>query len=293
MRNEKEMFDLILKTAQDDPRIRAVYMNGSRTNPNVKKDIFQDYDIVYVVTEIKSFLADNNWIDIFGKRLYMQLPEALDKSLGKNIDTDNCYGYLIQLADGNRIDLHLQTADFSKDEILKDRLCTILLDKDNLLPDIPPASDIDYHVKKPTQAEFTACCNEFWWILNNVGKGLWRDEITYALDMINFHLRPELVKMLSWHIGIKTDFSCSVGKSGKYMNDFLAKNIWDRFLDTYSTAKADAVWNSVFTAVDLFNETAAESALSLNYMYDKDEAQNSRAFLLHTFKLPKNAKEVL
>ena len=47
MRTEKEMFDLIISTAQSDDRIRAVYLNGSRTNPNVPKDIFQDYDVVY------------------------------------------------------------------------------------------------------------------------------------------------------------------------------------------------------------------------------------------------------
>ena len=51
MRSEKEMMELILSVARKDERIRAVYMNGSRTNPNVKKDIFQDYDIVYVVKE--------------------------------------------------------------------------------------------------------------------------------------------------------------------------------------------------------------------------------------------------
>ena len=39
MRSEKEMFDLILGTAKQDARIRAVYMNGSRTNKNVRKDI--------------------------------------------------------------------------------------------------------------------------------------------------------------------------------------------------------------------------------------------------------------
>ncbi len=293
MRNEKEMLDLILKTADSNPEIRAVYMNGSRTNPNVKKDIFQDYDIVYVVNEIKTFLDDENWIDIFGERLYMQLPEALDKSLGKDVDTDNCYGWLIQLADGNRIDLHLQTVTFAKNEILKDKLCIILLDKNNILPDIPPASDIDYHIQKPSQIEFSACCNEFWWILNNVGKGLWRGEITYVMDMINFHLRPELVKMLSWHIGIKTEFSCSIGKSGKYMNSFLAEDLWNRFLATYSAAKTDSVWNSVFTAVDLFDETAVKSAFSLKYIYNTNEAQNSRSFLLHTFSLPKDAKEIL
>ncbi|MCP1223181.1 aminoglycoside 6-adenylyltransferase [Sebaldella sp. S0638] len=293
MRSEKEMFDLILKTADNDSRIRAVYMNGSRTNPSIKKDIFQDYDIVYVVTEIKTFLDDENWIDIFGERLYMQLPEAMDNALGKNTDLDNCYGWLIQLADGNRIDLHLQTESFAKKEILKDKLCIILMDKDKLLPDIPPASDIDYHVKKPAQIEFSACCNEFWWIFNNVGKGLWRDEITYATDMINFYIRPELVKMLSWYIGIKTDFSCSVGKSGKYMSSYLEKDIWDRFLKTYSAADIESLWNSVFITADLFDEIAVESAHSLNYTYDTNEARNSRTFLLHTFHLPKDAKEIL
>ncbi len=34
MRTEKEMMELIQRTAEEDSRIRAVYMNGSRTNPN-------------------------------------------------------------------------------------------------------------------------------------------------------------------------------------------------------------------------------------------------------------------
>ena len=40
MRSEEEMFDLIISTAQKDDRIRAVYMNGSRTNKKVKKAIY-------------------------------------------------------------------------------------------------------------------------------------------------------------------------------------------------------------------------------------------------------------
>ena len=42
MRTEQEMMDLIMDVAKKDERIRAVYMNGSRTNPNATKDIFQD-----------------------------------------------------------------------------------------------------------------------------------------------------------------------------------------------------------------------------------------------------------
>ncbi len=35
MRTEHEMFDLILTIAKNDVRVKAVIMNGSRTNPNV------------------------------------------------------------------------------------------------------------------------------------------------------------------------------------------------------------------------------------------------------------------
>ena len=62
MRTEQQMFDLILTTAKEDERIVAVYMNGSRTNPNVPKDIFQDYDIVYVVRETRTFRDDPDFI---------------------------------------------------------------------------------------------------------------------------------------------------------------------------------------------------------------------------------------
>ena len=38
MRNEEQMYALIMDTAKADARILAVYMNGSRTNPNVPWD---------------------------------------------------------------------------------------------------------------------------------------------------------------------------------------------------------------------------------------------------------------
>ena len=35
MRNEKEMYDLFLKFAENDDRIRVVTLEGSRTNINI------------------------------------------------------------------------------------------------------------------------------------------------------------------------------------------------------------------------------------------------------------------
>ena len=90
MRSEAEMYELILGVANADSRIRAVYMNGSRTNKNVPKDIFQDYDVVYVVTETKSFIEDKEWISNFGEIWFMQYP---DEHPDYPSDKENFYGW--------------------------------------------------------------------------------------------------------------------------------------------------------------------------------------------------------
>src|SRR5690606_37461898 len=148
MRSEQDMFDLILDVARQDERIRAVYMNGSRTNPNAPKDIFQDYDIVYVVTETASFISDPNWVHVFGDLLIMQEPDKLDQAFGKEVDVDRSYAYLMLFADGNRIDLHIETKESMLERYQSDKLTVPLLDKDQCLPAIPDPTDRDYHVKK-------------------------------------------------------------------------------------------------------------------------------------------------
>jgi|SRR5690625_2963106 len=104
LRSEREMMQIILNVALDEERIRAVGMNGSRTNPNAPKDPFQDYDIVYLVTDVQSFINDSRWIDVFGERIIMQIPEDMamfPAELGGR------YSYLMLFEDGNRIDLIL------------------------------------------------------------------------------------------------------------------------------------------------------------------------------------------
>lgn len=290
MRSEKEMFNLIIGTAEKDDKIRAVYMNGSRTNKNVKRDVFQDYDIVYVVKENKPFYEDKHWIDIFGERLYMQRPDELDRSIGMDMDFDKCYGWLIQFKDGNRIDLHVVPVEEAN--VTDDKLCVILLDKDGILPEIPEPTDEDYRVKKPTQNEFFACCNEYWWCLNNVAKGLWREEIPYVHEMLYSCVHPQLAKLLNWKIGFETDFSVSTGKASKYMNLYLPDSVWDRFLNTYANGRLEDIWNSVFIMCDLFNETARELESRWGLIYNEEEAQASYGFLKHVHTLPKDAKEI-
>ena len=290
MRTEGEMLERILSTAKEDDRIRAVILEGSRVNPNAPRDIFQDYDVVYVVGETESFQRDRSWIDRFGERLYMQYPE--DHPVYPS-DRERCYGWLIQFADGNRLDLHVSTPDWVLENDAKDSLFSVLLDKDGLFAGRAPADDSAHWVKKPDQLLFSATCNEFWWCLNNLCKGLWREEISYAQWCMNALLRPQLLELLSWKAAIPSDFHISVGKCGKYLPNFLEKDLWEGYLSTYCGGQQGEMWDAGEMLCTLFHKTALDVAQSLGFDYDLEEAQNSWGFFRHVRALPRDAEEVL
>ncbi|KON89931.1 aminoglycoside adenylyltransferase [Sporosarcina globispora] len=288
-RTESDMMNLILTTAKEDERVRAVILNGSRANPNVKKDVFQDYDIVYVVREIESFTCDHSWVDVFGERVMMQMPE--EKVLPP-ADGHGRFAYLMQFMDGNRIDLTLIPAEKMVELRAPDSLSVLLLDKDGLIGSFPPASDRDYLIKKPSAKEYEDLCNEFWWITMNISKGLWRRELTYAMFMHEQINRNVLITMLEWKAGIGTDFTKSAGKAGKYLPDFLPADEWEQFQATYSDAEFEHIWEALFTMCPLFRKAAVEIAEKLGFEYPFEDDKRVTAFLMHVRSLPADAPSI-
>lgn len=247
MRSEKEMLDLILNVAQNDDNVRAVIMNGSRVNPNAKKDPFQDFDIVYFVRDVEPYKRNKAFIRPFGELMILQTPEDMIDPPAEN---DGHYSYLMQFMDGNRIDLSFYSLE-NINTRLADSLTVVLLDKDHLIPELPPASDRDYLPKKPTAKLFDNCCNEFWWMNTYVAKGLWRGELTYTKSVLEV-VREELMKMLIWYFGVQTGFQKSSGKLGKYFKELLDPDLWRLLEKTYPDSQAEHIWDSLFVMGGLF-----------------------------------------
>lgn len=277
MRTEDEMYDLILGIAQKDSRVRAVYMNGSRTNPNAPKDSYQDYDIVYVVDEFDTFTADHSWIDIFGDRLMLQMPEAMREPSGAGH-----FNWMMLFTDGNRLDLTL--IPIQKLELIaNDSLSIALLDKDGILPPFPESSDKDYIVKPPSELFYLSCCNNFWWCLQNVAKGIARTELPYSMMMYHNIVREELHDMISWYIGLTTSFQVSSGKMGKYFKRYLPPEIYEQYLNTYSDCDYNNLWKAIWTSCDMFGSLALQVANHFGYSYNKQEEENMRIYMNHAY----------
>ena len=285
MRTEEVMLTLITTIAEQDERIRAVMMNGSRVNPAAKRDIFQDFDIVYFVTEIDSFLADHTWIDCFGERMIMQMPEAMADPPPMN---DGHFAYLMQFMDGNRIDLTLFPLALLPTFILES-LSRMLLDKDGRFPALPPPTDRDFLPTPPTAKAFADCCNEFWWVATYVAKGLWRGELPYAKALLDGAVREQLLKLLTWHIGVKTDFKQGAGKFGKDLQRQLQPDLWAMVEKSYADAAYDNNWEALLIMCDLFRQVAVPMAERYAFSYPHGDDQRVSAHLRHVRALPKTA----
>jgi len=274
MRTEQEMMELILRVANDDERIRAVSMEGSRANPAIKKDQYQDYDISFYVHDIRPFFNNPEWaLEKFGKPLIMQMPEAM-----RYPDGDGHFNYMMVYPDGTRLDL-----SFHPELYIDDGEPSItLLDKDNgngLRPVLPPPNDAIYHIKPPSPLFYYSCCNNFWWCLNNVAKGIARDELPYTMNMLNTVVRVELHDMIYWYIGTQHGFDLSAGKDGRFFKQYLPSEIYSKYTETYSSGDYTDIWRSVDVMCDLFHLLAITVAPHFDFTYKQDEEDGIREYL--------------
>lgn len=287
MRSEEEMMALIMDFVAADPNIRVAVLIGSRANPNVKKDIFQDYDIGCYVANVDAYKTDRTFLEHFGEIMIMQIPEDMADPPPAN---DGHYGYLMQFTDGNRIDL-----GFAPIESLSEKqgsLTKVLVDKDGIVGDLRPPSDKDFLPEEPTEKSFYDCCNEFWWVCPYVAKALWREELIHSKSLIEEIIRPQLMKMVTWYFGIKTGFKKAPGNNAKYIKPALEPELWLKLDGTYVDSRFENTWESLFAMGDLFRTISQYVVNTYGFGYSDEDDRRVTEYLRHVRQLPKDAKEI-
>ena len=149
MRTDQEILGLILQIAKK-LQVDAVALSGSRTNPKVQTDEFQDYDLVYVVDDIDNLTSDLSWLDQFGKRIIEQHNILGNRRL-----------YLMLFEDGNWIDLTLCPKDHIQEWVESEADFTVLEDPKGLFVPHSPSPE-RFWTSPASETDFEKSYNEFW-----------------------------------------------------------------------------------------------------------------------------------
>ena len=278
MRNKEEMIKLIMDVAINDERIRAVTMEGSRASKNATHDQYCDFDICYIVSDIREFTKDNKWVEIFGEILIVQYPMDWYSHPYNYAGHDN-FAYLIQFKDGNRIDLTLiDVCNIDKEQGYREPRI-VLLNKDNFKELKQINDESVFYIQKPSEMEYYNTCNEFRWLSVYISKGLCREELYYAKYAYDVLMMEMFIKMLNWKIGVDNDFNVTTGDHSKYLKRFLTLEEMKRFHSVFPNGTYEDIWSKLYVIYDYFAEIAKYVGEALKYNFDAKETEEVRIFL--------------
>ena len=259
MRAETEMLDLILQTVKTI-QVKAIAMSGSRTNPKTLKDEFQDYDVVYVVENLDELITDLSWLDRFGKRIIEQEVTLGHRRL-----------YLMLFEDGNRIDLTLCPKDRIQEWVDSEAGFTVLEDPNGLFEPYSPSPQ-RFWTNPASAIDFENACNEFWWVSAYVVKGIYRNQIIYAIDHLYGICQQEFLKILAWQVASARG-KVDIGKNYKYLFQYLPAEKEKEFSNLLDFSSIDKITQSLLATMQLFHREAQRLAQKLGFDYDKEVAE--------------------
>jgi len=272
MINNDHFLKSIIDFSKKDDNIRAALLTSSRANKNAETDFLSDYDIELYVNDIRVIKKNDEWINSLGK-VIIRWPLYPRATLG-----DKWITRLLLFENGFRVDFQI-TDD--KNARLKniDYGFEILVDKDNILTNLPKPTHSQYNIKKPEREDFELLVNEFWWNATYVPKYLWRDELPFAKMMMGQSVQDKYLRtIIEWYIGFHNNWNVNTGVYGRYFKKYLNLKIWEKYEKTYSTADLEENWTSFFVALDLFGELAKELSQQLGYEYPYQMEESMKTF---------------
>ena len=264
MRTDTEMMNLILQIA-DTLEVEAIALSGSRTNPQATKDEFQDYDVVYIVDDLEELISDLSWLDQFGNLLISQ----------HNV-VDHRRLYLMLFEDGNRIDLTLCPKEYIQEWVDSEANFEVIKDDNGLFEAYQPIPK-RYWTAPPTEEEFAASCNEFWWVSAYVVKAIRRNQLIYATDHLYGICQQELLKVLSWQVTSERG-AVDIGKNYKYLFQYLSDEQEKEFSALLDLSSIEKNSQSLFATMNFFHREAQILTQKMGFTYDKEVAEKMIAY---------------
>ena len=284
--DEATVLGKVVRWAENNPLVRAVILESSRAVEHAPLDRFSDYDILLVVAETRPFSEDNEWQRFFGEPL-TRFGDAKE-TLGFTT-----YFRLVFYQDHTKIDFAVWPVELLREVVerqestdLLDWGYRVLLDKDGLAARLPAPMRTAHIPKKPTEREYLALIEEFWWEATYAAKNLWRDELVMARYNLDIVMRSELLlPMLEWRIELDRDWSWKPGMAGRGLKRALPPDLWTAFERTYAGPGIPENWDALFATTALFRRVAREVGQALGYAYPEDMDRGVSAYLEATRQL--------
>jgi aminoglycoside 6-adenylyltransferase len=273
----------LVQWAGEQRSVRAMLLTSSRANPHALVDLFSDYDVILVVTDIRPFFEDRAWLGAFGQVLVVYR-DPIYVEYG-------CEGfaYITQYEDGLKIDFTLWPFEMLRHIVSEPLLpefldmgYAVLLDKDALTDGLQPPGYRAYIPTPPSEAAYQNVVELFFHEATYVAKHLWRRELMPAKYNLDQAMKQvNLRQMLEWRMEIDHGWALKPGAYGRGLKARLRPELWSELESTYVGAGMEENWDALFKTIDLFRRVGLEVAEGLGYEYPRELDRRMMVYLRH------------
>ena len=283
----EEVLEKLVAWGNAQLTVRAIILTSSLARPGAPVDLLSDYDIVFAVTNPERFAQEDGWMSEYGELMVRWGDQG--ELLGQTT-----YFWGLVYVDYVKVDytfwpdtlLERITAEEALPEEL-DAGYRVLLDKDGRTAGWKSPTYQAYIPPIPTEAEYRALVEEFWWTTTYVAKSLWRDELVFSKFCLDYDIKlTAMRRMLEWRIEIDHNWSVRLGVLGRRLKRLLPRDIWEELVSTYVGPEIEQNWDALFRTLPLFRQVAKEVGDALGYTYPQQVDDRVSAYLQAIHQLP-------
>ena len=288
---EAEVLAKLVAWAEAHPSVRALLLTSSRARPGGPVDALSDYDVIVAVTDAERLGREEAWLWDYGEPMVRWGDEGEALGVPTHFRSAVYQDYV-------KIDYTVwptalldRVAESPAPPEELDEGYRVLLDKDGATARWKLPAHHAFIPARPTETEYRALVEEFWWVATYVAKSLWREELVFARWVLNADLRDgALRRMLEWRIEIDHGWSVRPGVHGRGLETLLPAGTWAELADSYVGPGIENDWTALWRTAALFRRVAGEVASALHFVYPQATDDRVSAFLGEVQRMPRDAE---
>lgn len=262
-----EILARLQRWANSDANVRAIIQAGSASRSSGNTDRFSDRDIELICHDPTMLAQNDAWIHDLAP-VWVLLP----------LTSGNFQTRLVFFAGGRKIDFTLADDSYLRDMQASGQLhdsyvrgYQVLLDKDGLTVGLPVPRGAWPRRSLPTEAEFIATVNEFWFEAAHMPTYLTRQDL-WVVKWRDALMKDMLLRMLEWITLYTRGADTDIWYRGTKMKRWLDPELWNAVQDIFGQFGANDSFRATLATMRLFTHLTHKIAHMAGFAIPESES---------------------